>query len=178
MATLMSLAQKNVLVLKSDASLAQTARAMEARGVGSALVSDGKGHIVGLVTDRDIVCKGVAHGVSRSANVSDVMAQKLVFISDDNGIDDAVAAMKKHGIRRLPVIRTNTAGKNRCVGLLSLDDLVLAKAISVQDLAEVLKKQLRRSVKSMAKKSRKEMEAARKKQILLASQQVPLSTIM
>jgi CBS domain-containing protein len=74
-----------------------------------------------MVTDRDIVCKGLAQdGFDASrATARDVMTPGIHCCSDDDDLAKAVRHMDALQVRRLPVINKS----KRMVGILSLGDV-------------------------------------------------------
>lgn len=153
MTTLKSLAYKKVLVLKMNATLFEAAKAMDNKGVGCALVSDGKGQIIGLVTDRDITCQGVGSKMTPSDKIGNLAHRDLIYIGENRTLSEATKVMQHFGIRRLPVIKTSAGGKSKCIGILSFDDLVFSGAVPLDDLAEVIRSQLPSLKKRAAKKT-------------------------
>lgn len=76
--------------------------------------------LIGMVTDRDIVCRAVAKGLDPAkATARDVMSKTITYCFDDQDVDDAAHVMEQKHIRRLAVLNRN----KRLVGILSLDDL-------------------------------------------------------
>src|SRR5438046_10648924 len=77
--------------------------------------------LIGMVTDRDIVCKGLADDTfdARRATARDVMTPSIHCCREDDDLARAVRHMEKLKIRRLPVINKN----KRMVGILSLGDI-------------------------------------------------------
>ncbi len=151
MTTLKSLAYKKVLVLKMNVSLFEAAKALESKSVGCALVSDGKGQIVGIITDRDIACRGIGSKMSASEKISSLVHNDLIYIGENRSISDATKIMQHFGIRRLPVIKTGPAGKSKCIGILSFDDLVFSGDVPLDELAEIIRSQMSRPRKKPAK---------------------------
>lgn len=145
MTSLKALASKKVLVLKINSTLREAARAMDNKSVGCALISDGKGHIVGLVTDRDIACRGVGLNYSPSDEIGKLVRKDLIFINESRTLPEATELMREFGIRRLPVIKSGPGGKNKCVGILSFDDLVFSGVVANDDLAEIIRSQFPRA---------------------------------
>lgn len=142
MTMLQELAFKSVLVLRQNTTLQEAARALCERQVGCALVADDKGHIIGIVTDRDLSCGALAKALSPNDSLSKVMSTSLIFVSEDSHLSEAVELMKGFGIRRLPVLRNLRGGRQKCVGLLTMDDLILSRAVSLEDLAEIVANQI------------------------------------
>jgi CBS domain-containing protein len=77
--------------------------------------------LVGMVTDRDIVCKGLAQDSFevRRATARDVMTPGIHCCREDDDLGKAVRHMEELKVRRLPVINTS----KRMVGILSLGDV-------------------------------------------------------
>ncbi|KJE27720.1 CBS domain protein [Geobacillus kaustophilus] len=80
------------------------------------IVDDGR--LVGMITDRDIVVRGMAEKRPGSTAVTEVMSRDLVTLSPDDSVQKAADMMARHQIRRLPVIENG-----RLVGIISLGDL-------------------------------------------------------
>jgi CBS domain-containing protein len=76
--------------------------------------------LVGMMTDRDIVVRGLSKDTDCSSlTARDVMTEGVVFCRDAEEADDAVRIMEQKEIRRLPVLDEN----KRMVGMLSLGDV-------------------------------------------------------
>ena len=77
--------------------------------------------LIGMVTDRDIVCKGLAQDSfdARRATARDVMTPGIHCCRDDDDLAKAVRHMEKLQVRRLPVINKS----RRMIGILSLGDI-------------------------------------------------------
>ena len=95
------------------------AKLMRDQDIGSVPVGEND-RLVGMVTDRDIVCRGIAEGLDCSTMTArDVMSSGIIYCRDNEELDDAVRIMEQHEIRRLPVIDDD----KRMVGILSLGDI-------------------------------------------------------
>jgi CBS domain-containing protein len=75
--------------------------------------------IVGIVTDRDLVVRGLAREASPDASVETVMSAPVITVHEHEDTYDAAAKMARAGCRRLPVV--NVAG--RLQGVVSFDDI-------------------------------------------------------
>lgn len=86
------------------------------------VVEPGTRKVVGMITDRDI-CIGLATSGKRpdERRVSEIMGDVAYTIGSETDIREAMLAMQRHQVRRLPV--TNRQGELE--GILSLNDLVL-----------------------------------------------------
>jgi CBS domain-containing protein len=76
--------------------------------------------IVGVITDRDIVCRVVAEGKNPMAYTAETcMSGPVVTVRTDTPLKDVVATMEKHQIRRVPVVDE----RESCVGIISQADV-------------------------------------------------------
>jgi CBS domain-containing protein len=92
---------------------------MKEYDVGAIPIVDGE-NLVGMITDRDIVIRGVAEKNPPSSKVEKVMSDHLVTIKPDTSTDEAARLMSEHQIRRLPVVEGN-----KLVGIVSLGDFAI-----------------------------------------------------
>jgi CBS domain-containing protein len=90
-------------------SLVAVAQLMKSKDVGAVPVVDGESRkLVGMITDRDIVVKGLAAGRrSDQATVRDVMSTDVVTCREDEDVEEAVARMSSRQVRRIPVVDRN-----------------------------------------------------------------------
>lgn len=109
------------VVLPASGSLEDAARAMKQRDIGDVLVSDDDGKLCGILTDRDIVVRGLADG-RIGATLGDICSPEPVSVAPDAPIGDAVRLMGERAIRRLPV-----TDDGRPVGMVSLGDLAVER---------------------------------------------------
>lgn len=102
-----------------DTPLSEIARMMRDGDIGAVPIGEND-RLIGMVTDRDIVCRGFADGKDpASLTAREVMTQGIVYCSEDQNLEDAVHIMEKRRIRRMPVLDS----KKRMTGMLSLGDL-------------------------------------------------------
>lgn len=100
-------------------SLRDVARIMKDRDTGVVPVVDGK-RIIGMVTDRDIVVRGLAGGKDlSSARVDEVMTRDVRTVREDARVDEVLELMGKGEIRRLAVVN----GSDEIVGIVSIGDI-------------------------------------------------------
>lgn len=100
-------------------TIAAAARMMRDANVGCLLVSSDD-RLLGVVTDRDIVVRGLAEGKASTRNkVWTVMSSEVLCCFEDQPAEAAERIMMEHGVRRLPVL--DRAG--RLTGVVSLSDL-------------------------------------------------------
>ena len=114
---------KNPLTLSGDKTIQEAARAMRDRDIGTVLVIDGQQRLQGIVTDRDIVVRGIAEGKEPTRTpLHEVCSSALTHLTPEDTVDNAIKLMAKKGIRRIPVV-----DGERPVGVISLGDLAIAR---------------------------------------------------
>jgi CBS domain-containing protein len=106
----------------ADDPIVDAARLMRDGDIGNVIVTDG-GQVTGIVTDRDIVVRGVAEGIDPQATqVRDVCTAGIETIEPGMSVDDALRTMREHDIRRLPVVQDGQP-----VGIVSIGDLAVER---------------------------------------------------
>jgi CBS domain-containing protein len=110
---------RNPKVLRASSSIMDAARAMRDFKIGNIIVVDDANKVRGIVTDRDLVVKGVAAGSDPSkTTLESVCTKDVTALKPTQTTDDAVKIMREKAIRRLPVVEGE-----KLVGILSLGDL-------------------------------------------------------
>jgi CBS domain-containing protein len=113
---------KDAQWVSPDTPVKAVAKAMLEQDIGAIPVGEND-RLIGMVTDRDIVVRGVANGKEISAlTARDVMTAGIAWCRDSDDLTHAANMMQSKQIRRLPVIDKN----KRMVGILSLGDLSTA----------------------------------------------------
>ncbi|MER6709411.1 CBS domain-containing protein [Streptomyces fumanus] len=112
-----------VVAVRPDASLMEAARLMAGQNIGDVVVADGQ-RVVGVLTDRDITVRAVAEGRDPvTAGVRSVCTPDPLVIGPDDPVTEAMALMREHAVRRLPVVENGLP-----VGMVSLGDLAAQPA--------------------------------------------------
>ncbi|WP_366658554.1 CBS domain-containing protein [Fodinicurvata sp. EGI_FJ10296] len=106
------------VTVTSGETLAAAAALMHEHDVGSVAVMEGS-HIVGVLTDRDIVIGHVAADSSTRAVVQDVMTPQVVSCPATASVEEVAATMGDYQVRRLVIC--DDAG--RLVGIVSVGDI-------------------------------------------------------
>lgn len=120
--TVQEVMTRDVVTVQSDWTVADAARLMLEHDVGDVVVL-GEDGMCGIVTDRDITVRAVAHGRDPAATkVSDVSSGDLVALSPTETIDEALRLMRSKSVHRLPVVE-----KGRPIGMVSLGDLAVER---------------------------------------------------
>lgn len=109
--------------VRTDESALDAALAMSKGDFGSLVVVNDEGKVRGIVTDRDIVVRGVAEGKDPAATrISEVFTTEPTTLAPDDSLDDAVDALRESHVRRLPVVEDD-----KVVGIVSIGDLAQAR---------------------------------------------------
>lgn len=109
-----------VATLNSEDTVENAAQLMKEYDVGSIPVCNNQ-NVVGIVTDRDIALRTVAHGMdSKQQKVSSIMSSNICTGTPDMDVHDAARIMSEKQIRRLPIV-----DNNQLVGVVALGDISL-----------------------------------------------------
>ena len=95
------------------------AKIMQDEDTGAVPVVDA-GHVLAVVTDRDIVVRVVAEGGSLSSRVGDIASKTVVCVTPETSTREASELMSEHQIRRLPVVEND-----QLIGIVSIGDLAV-----------------------------------------------------
>src|SRR5215813_6070616 len=101
-------------------SVEELASLMRTHDIGAIPIGE-HDRLIGMVTDRDIVCRCVAAGQDpKSTTAREIMTMGIRFCLDKHDIKAAARIMERKKVRRLPVI---DAKNKRLIGMLSLGDI-------------------------------------------------------
>ncbi len=131
----------DVIFCGRDTSALEAARMMRKKHIGDIVVVDDPDEEclpVGLITDRDIVVKVLGNELDPvKTTVGKIMRTPLVTASETEDSAQAIARMRAHGVRRLPV----TGQRGRLVGIVTLDDLLRLIAADTSALLDIVTKE-------------------------------------
>jgi CBS domain-containing protein len=108
-----------VITAEASDTLRRVGELMRDHNVGSVVVCEG-GRPVGVITDRDLALAVAADGVEVEEDAGDYASRPLVTGETDMDIEEAVALMVQHRIRRLPV-----TADGDLAGIVTIDDLAV-----------------------------------------------------
>lgn len=111
---------RDVQVVSPEDTLADAARRMRDGDFGLMPVGQND-RMIGTVSDRDIVVRGVAMGLGVDAKVREVMSDGVCWAYEDESVDHAAGLMSRNQVRRLPIVDRD----KRLVGILSLGDIAI-----------------------------------------------------
>lgn len=128
------LMRRDIETIDREATLITVAKRMADKRIGALMVTQ-DGETVGIVTERDLIQKSMAHNQDPAhVCVSTVMTQSLIDIDINRTVHDASDLMAEKNIRHLPITENR-----RIIGILSVRDLM--RMISVRDRPRFLSQQ-------------------------------------
>ena len=111
----------NPELVSGDTTVAEAAKLMRDNDFGGVLC--GNDELSGFITDRDIAVRVVAEGKDpASTTVSEVATTDLHTLSPDDSVEDAIELVRKHDVRRVPVVEDT-----KPVGIVSIGDLAIER---------------------------------------------------
>ena len=139
------LCNRTVYIIRADESVLEAARLMRKYHVGCLVVVEEHGEDrvpIALVTDRDLVVKGMAEAPGELDNmpVARVMSEGLTTARDTERMFDVRKKMRARGVRRIPVV--NAEGVLQ--GIIAFDDMVEWMAQELTDLAQLVSREQQR----------------------------------
>jgi len=111
-----------------QATLSEVAAIMRSGDVGAVPIID-EGRLIGIVTDRDMVVRAIADGISGNAPISQVMTKELFTAGPDDFAFEAIRLMGNKQVRRIPVV----ASDGSLAGIIAVADV----ALSMEDEGEI-----------------------------------------
>jgi CBS domain-containing protein len=116
--------------------MADTAALMAKAGVGSVIVVE-DGRPVGIVTDRDLVTRGVAQSYPTDGRIDALMTMGVIALDVDHDLEDLVHVFRDHAVRRIPIV-----DHDQVVGVVSLDDVMVLVTEELSAVSKVLAGQI------------------------------------
>jgi len=104
---------KQPFVIEKDMAIKDVAKIMSSKNIESLIFLSG-GYVKGIITDSDLV-----RNFSSSGKVKSIMSTDVVTIGSNENLDNAAQKMKKHNIKRLPVV-----DDDKLVGIITVTELI------------------------------------------------------
>lgn len=124
-----------VYTVTPGTSVGQISQQLSTRRIGSVLVLDVEGAVVGIVSERDLVRAFASHGAAAlELEARNVMTRDVVTCDPDDSIDHVMEQMTRGRFRHLPVVR-----HGELLGLVSIGDVVKARLEEARHEAEALR---------------------------------------
>ncbi len=132
MQQLKDLMSRDVKVISPDMTIGDAAKKMRDGDFGMLPVGEDD-RMIGTISDRDIAIRAVAEGKSIATTVRDVMSEGVIWVYEDDSVEDVATIMSKHQVRRLPVVNRD----KRLVGIVALGDFAVESS-EIQPAAKAL----------------------------------------
>ena len=133
---------REVIITDKNTSIREAARLMREYHVGDLIVVEKHGKQnapVGIVTDRDIVIEVLAQDVDlEQVTVSDLMAGELATLYEEADFWDALSEMRRHGVRRMPVINQ----QGGLEGILTIDDALELLTEGLDEMVKLIRNEM------------------------------------
>jgi len=130
--TIGQIMSKEIVSVKPEESLGSAALLMKEHSVGSLPIVDEEKRLKGIMTDRDIVIRCVAKRKNPEAvSAGEIMTNRIVYVSAEQPVSEAVSMMATEQIRRLPVLEDG-----KIVGMISFADI--ARRDASPEVAEAI----------------------------------------
>jgi CBS domain-containing protein len=108
---------RNVATCSPNDTLGNAAKLMLEKDAGFIPICEQGGNkIIGVVTDRDLACRGLAKGKGPDANLQEVFTKSCHCVKEDDDVEAAQRVMREQHIRRVPVLSRD----EKLVGVVSL----------------------------------------------------------
>jgi CBS domain-containing protein len=117
---------RDVRVANPDQTIREAAQMMVQLDAGVLPVGEDD-RLVGMITDRDIAVRAVAHGKAPDTRVRDVMTDDVKYCFEDEEVEDVARNMADIQVRRLPVVNRD----KRLVGIVAIADIAAAEEAEV-----------------------------------------------
>jgi CBS domain-containing protein len=133
---------QRAITVSESSQLSEVARLMEKEHVGTVIVSGTASTqaVVGIITDRDIVCAQLERTLPLAQLIAaDAMTRDPLVLLKEGQVDNAIEHMRARGVRRAPVITPSGVP----VGMLSTDDLLVHISLKVSRMAALVARQVR-----------------------------------
>ncbi|MFN4147845.1 MAG: CBS domain-containing protein [Runella sp.] len=112
-------ARDAIFSVTSDTTVYEALQLMAEKNIGAVLVID-DGHLSGIFSERDYARRGILQGrASQQTIIREVMTSKLITVSSEQKLEEAMILMSEKHIRHLPVV-----DEGKLVGIISINDVV------------------------------------------------------
>ncbi|MEZ4901620.1 MAG: CBS domain-containing protein [Spirosomataceae bacterium] len=108
-----------IFSVTSNTTVYEALQQMAEKNIGAVLVID-DGQLVGIFSERDYARKGILQGrASNQTLIKDVMTSKLITVTSEQKLEEAMLIMSEKHIRHLPIV-----DEGNLIGIISINDVV------------------------------------------------------
>lgn len=121
--------RQTISALKPENTAYEAATMMTKANIGAVVITDDKGRLIGIVTERDMTRRVVAKALNpKETALADIMTKSPDTLSPDDSAFDALELMQARNYRHLPVVEDG-----KCIGMVSVRDLYAAAKSSLEE---------------------------------------------
>ena len=124
---------KDLIIGELNQKVSEIAELMKKYDIGFIPIAQNK-HIIGVVTDRDIICNTFSGELDNEAKIERYMTNNVISIDVNDTIENALKAMGKEKIKRIII-----SDHEKVVGILSLSDIIKTDIDEKEFMAELKK---------------------------------------
>lgn len=125
----------DITTVRPDAKISTLVRLLSLENIGSAVVSQDGAHVLGIISERDVVRALVTYGSELlGMRVDDLMTRAVISCTRDDSIKDVMSKMTHQRVRHVPVIE-----KGELRGIVSIGDVVKSRLEDLEMETNVLR---------------------------------------
>ncbi|MDX1435219.1 MAG: CBS domain-containing protein [Anaerolineales bacterium] len=128
---------KGVVTVLPDQTVREALSLFADRNIGSLVVVDLSDHIVGIITERDIIRAMVRDETVFAYSVGELMTRDVITAMPEDDLNSVANTMTEKRIRHLPVVKDS-----RLIGIVSIGDIVKAQRDAYLGEVDTLQTQL------------------------------------
>ncbi len=126
---------EGIVSLAPQASVPEAAEALASRRIGSIVITDSDGALIGILSERDLARGIHGHGPElMHLTAADLMTREVITCQPDSTVAEIVELMNKHAIRHLPVLE-----EGRLIGVISMRDVVNNRLLELEAENETIR---------------------------------------
>ena len=126
---------RDVVSLSADTVLSKAVDELASRKIGAIVVCDSAAHVLGILSERDIVRALAGKGAScLTEPVKNYMTAEVITCGEEATVDECMEAMTKGRFRHMPIVESG-----KLVGIVSIGDIVKAKIAAAVEEAEAMR---------------------------------------
>lgn len=127
-----------IITARPEQTIREAARQMYEHNIGAVVVVDGAGHLVGILSERDIVRKAVTHNAVFDMAISEVMTKDVVTAVPQDDLMSVAHTMTERRFRHMPILDDN----GQLIGIISIGDVLKTQRDQYRGEIDTLETQL------------------------------------
>lgn len=135
--SLLSTKSSEVVTIGPDATIRDAISRLARHNIGALVVAEGTGHVVGIISERDIVRHLAADRDLLARKVSEIMTKEVIVGLPEDDVMSVAHTMTEKRFRHIPVIR-----EDRLIGIISIGDILKAQRDQYQGQIDTLETQI------------------------------------